>query len=174
MRTQHGDSDMLCRVRVLNDEILSVLWRPLALRLPDATFWTPLADIIREWIFGVDARVWLKEEILRRPTADGGFGLLDPRTQCVSLLAVHTCQVLLNGADLAGMLVSVLSAFVEEFQAPVAFLLTRHGDFWRRVKNKASHDYLRSVLQMLDQLHLDVPEGIPWERLTPEQIAAMP
>lgn len=149
--------------------------KPLHMGLPPTSSFRSLAALIKDYIYGEGKRASMPESLLYLPKAKGGYGLREPRADCLAHLTAFICQILQEQTSLSTMIIDVVRAGLSTFcGSPIAFLLTYHGDSWKNLKGQDTAMYFQSALRVFDELNFDIPANIDWDALTLDEIASVP
>jgi hypothetical protein len=86
----HNLLSLAGRILVANQVLLAFMWYLAACWNPNPRMTTQIRRVIRNFIWGgkdAPARAKVKWDTLTLPTAQGGLGIIDPKTQSEALLA---------------------------------------------------------------------------------------
>ncbi len=90
------------RILVANQVLLASMWYPAASWNPNPRMCNQVRGVVRNFIWigkATNARVKVKWETLVLPTSQGGFGIIDPKTQSEALFAKLLIRGLAPGGE---------------------------------------------------------------------------
>ncbi|CEH15386.1 FOG: Reverse transcriptase [Ceraceosorus bombacis] len=166
------------RMRIVNTLALGKLWHAFSLCGMPPSFSKEVRSAIKSFLF-LGGRQWIRWQVLITPTAQGGFGLLDPYVMGLAYSATIVARYILKSSPMGTFLREGLHHYITDStlmaSTPASLLLRRNREYRRlNMPASASRSMFGRMIRALCLIGLQVHPSTDWSTVTPHELLGLP